>query len=390
MSARRSSILLRVLGVLVAVLAIGAAIMVNVSHRRALKKESEQRASGGKTRLVTAIASSGTPLRELALPAEAKPILQATIFAKTSGYMREIRVDKGARVKKDQILATILSPEIDAEVTAAKTTVNLKDQLAKRARLLESEGLESRQDRELADADLVTAQIALERALALQSYEVLRAPFDGVVTARYADPGALIPAATGSTSGGLPVVDVSVIDTLRVTLFVGQDAAPFVHAGDPAHIVSDERPEMAFDAKVTRVADALDPRTRTEIVEIELENHDRKLVPNSFVHATLKLKVAPYPLVPSEALLVRAGKTQVATVVDGKLHFVDVAVGSSTGKTVQLMSGVKAGDRVAVNVPSELEEGSVVDVAATSPSPSASTSAKPIGGGPASSNAGAP
>ncbi len=132
------------------------------------------------------------------------------------------------------------------------------------------------------------ARATLAQARALQSYEILRAPFAGTITARYVDPGALVPAATGSTQSAAPLVDIADLHRLRILVFVQQDAAPFIHAGDSVRIAVDQQPDLVLDAPVSRCAAALDPRSRTMLCEIWIDN-DHRLYPGTFVHVTLHL-----------------------------------------------------------------------------------------------------
>ena len=192
----------------------------------------------------------------------------------------------------------------------------------------------------------------LRQAKALRAYETLRAPFAGVVTARYVDPGALIPAATGSTASALPLVDDRrICGGCASLVFVQQDAAPFVHAGDAVAIRVDEQPDLCITAPVNRCAGALDPRTRTMLCEVWLENQNR-LYPGTFVHVTFHLVAPRTPMIDSGALVLRNHKPSVAVVRDGRVHFVPVRPGLDDGKTVQIVEGLSAGARVVLAPPS--------------------------------------
>src|SRR5262249_10225747 len=161
-----------------------------------------------------------------------------------------------------------------------------------------------RQDFEVVRAQYEVALATLRQARALQGYEILRAPFTGTVTGRYVDPGALIPAATGSTSSALPLVDITDLSRLRVTVFIQSDAAPFVREGDPVTIVDPHRPDMPIAASVSRFSRALDPRSRAMLCEIWIDNR-YQLYPGTFVNVTLRLHAPSLPTVPSTALLLR-------------------------------------------------------------------------------------
>jgi RND family efflux transporter MFP subunit len=365
-------------GLVLVVLATALIVLLLHLHRQAaLRHEADRRArlidQGPRVFVAPVQLAPGT--RELTLPADVRAFLQATVYSKVAGYVRSVRVDKGDRVRRGQLLGAIASPEIDQQVAAALSDVALRRRTFERYGQLVSKDYVSRQDYETVRAQFEVSRASLRQARAQQAYEELRAPFDGVVTARYVDPGALIPAATGGTVSALPLVDVADLRQLRVTLFVQQDAAPFVREGDPVTIVEDQRPDLKIAARVSRFAHALDPRSRTMLCEIWVAN-DRRLYPGAFVHVTLHLAGPEVPTVPSSALLLRNDRNVVALVRGTHVSFVPVQPGRDDGKTVQILSGLHAGDLVALNVPSEVEEGGVVRPMTAKPTPQASTAAE--------------
>src|SRR5262249_11454248 len=147
-----------------------------------------------------------------------------------------------------------------------------------------------------------------------KSYEVLRAPFAGTVTARYADPGALVQAAVGAQTGALPLVTISTPERLRVYVYVPQRDATSVKGGDAAKVTLPERGDVVVQGQVARRADALDPRTRMMLVEVDVDNRDGRIVPGSFVTVTLSFATLPEVTVPVEALVMRGQKAQVFVV----------------------------------------------------------------------------
>ena len=347
--------LLWILGTVVLVSAVAMGLLAFTHHRREKHEHArlDEVAQKG-PRVYVAQVERTEGQRSVTLPGDVRAFHQASIFAKVQGYVREVKVDKGERVQAGQVLAIIESPETDQQVGAAQSDVALKRRTALRTRALAASGIVSQQEVDLADGDLEQSRANLKRLQALQEYQVLRAPFDGVVTARYMDPGALIPA----TSSGMPLVEVVDPDQLRITVYAGQDVAAFLHAGDAADIVQDEHPERVIHTKVTRLADAYDPRTRTMLAEIELDNHERLLIPGVYVHVTLHLKSPPLSSVPNEALLVRGDKTMVAVVKDNQVKLQPVDPGLNDGKNVQLKTPLEEGQVVALNLPIELGDGS--------------------------------
>jgi RND family efflux transporter MFP subunit len=344
------------------VAALGAVILF-VRHHHRLVTESRQRnrdVDRG-TQVYVAAVKRSPAVREVTLPADVRGFLQATVYAKVSGYVKSMAVDKGDAVRESQLLGILESPEIDQQVAAAEADLVIKKRTFERYQKLVQRDFVSAQDFETTRAQYEVAQATLRQTRAIQGYQTLRAPFAGTVTARYVDPGALVPAATGATQSALPLVDVADLRRLRITLFVQQDAAPFLKVGDVARISIDERPDLKIEAPIARLAQALDPRSRTMLCEIWLDNPYR-LYPGTFVHVTLKLKASPLPMAPSSALLIHDNKPALATIRDSKVHFVPVRTGLDDGHHVQILEGIQPGDKVVVNLPAEIAEGALVRV----------------------------
>jgi membrane fusion protein, multidrug efflux system len=309
--------------------------------------------------VLVARAEPGKPHREVTLTADVRGFFQTTVYAKVSGYVREVRVDKGDRVQEGQILGVIWSPETDQALEAAEANASLQQKLARRAQLL-SPNLVAIQEAETARSNQQVSTANVASARAVKQYEVLRAPFDGVVTARYVDPGALMPSATGGTQSAMPFVDVGVTDTLRIDGYVGQDVASFVHEGDPTEVWQDERPDVRVHTAVTRTSGALDPRTRTMLVEVQLDNRAYGFLPGTFANLTLKVDAPSSPTVPAEALVVRNGKNLVAKIEHDRVRLVPIDPGRTNGSTLEIRSGVAPGDVVALDLPVELPDGAAV------------------------------
>jgi RND family efflux transporter MFP subunit len=193
----------------------------------------------------------------------------------------------------------------------------------------------------------------------ITAYAQLRAPFDGVITGRLADPGALMPAATGSTYSDQPLLELSDTDRLRVAVYLGQDDAAAVDVGDEATIALPGG--NVATAKVSRLSRELDARTRTMLVEIDLDNRSLHVYPGAFVQVQLKLRPHVQPVIPEEALITRGDKNFVAVVQGHTAHLVPVQVAQLDGKTVELLSGVTAGEKVALNAGDDVVDGQTVD-----------------------------
>ena len=355
---------------------VGAAVfvatvlgVVGLGHHRqsearddAQTREAEVRL-GPRVRVATVKLSTG--IRHLALQGEARPFYEVTLYAKVAGFLADLKVDKGDRVKKNQLIATVTAPELDSQYTAAVADARNKRVNAKRLSALAPTGVVSAQELELGQAtadvaDATQATLATERG-----YRVIRAPFDGVVSARFADPGTLIQSAANAQSGAVPIVSVSKGDQLRVYVYPDQSSAPFVRAGDDVVITVPERPGWSRKAKVARTSGELSPKTRTMLTEVDIQNDDHVIVPGSYVQVTLDVHVPPLLEIPAEALTTRADKQQVPT-LDGeqRIHYKPVVVADDDGQTVRLASGLAPGERVALDLGGAAQDGSPVQVVA--------------------------
>ncbi len=367
-SRSRALTLLSVVVVVVAILGV-----VFLAWRRHSAEASELRSrnlaiSKGTTVQVVQVSVSPSD-QSLTLPAEVRGWAQVTLYAKVAGYVRDIPVDKGTRVKKGDLLARLESPETDQAVAAAHADLALKRQVLERTTALRPDGVVSQQDLDNATAGVRVAEATLHQALAQQSYEIIRAPFSGVVTARYVDVGALVPSGTGNTSAVQPVVDLADIDLLRVQVYVGQPDAARLQVGDRVTLTTDSDPSHPLEAAVSRMSMGLDPRTRTMLCEMDVDNRPTRLFPGQFVKATLLLRGARTPLVPGEALLWRGDKLFVAVVQDGQVRLQQVQTGDDSGRTVQILTGLQGGETVVLNPSPELSNGERVQVADKPPAP---------------------
>jgi RND family efflux transporter MFP subunit len=330
------------------------------SRRAAEAKERQQRAvaqdNGPVVRLAPVELSNAE--RTLGIPGEVRGWNQATLYSKVAGYVREVKVDKGSAVKKGQLLARLESPETDQQVLGARADLQLKTVQAERARKLRPQGFIAQQDLDNAESALAVAKATLQQLVATQSYEQVRAPFDGVVTARYVDPGALVAAGTASNQAVQPLFDVADMRTVRVQVYVGQDDASDIRPGVPVSISLPDDPGHPIDAKVTRTAQGLDARTRTMLVEVDVPNEPVRLYPGSYVNVKLRFPGRRTPLIPGEALAWRGDVVYVARLdTDNRVKFVRIQPGEDNGRQVQVLSGLQGGEQVVLNPSAELSDG---------------------------------
>jgi membrane fusion protein, multidrug efflux system len=299
--------------------------------------------------------------RSVTLAGDARPYATVTLYAKVSGYIKEIRVDKGDTVLADQIIAIIESPELTRQYDAAVADAKNKRLDAERALQLFNTGAVSSQSFHGSET---TAEIAEKNAaslLAQKDYLTMRAPFSGTITARFVDPGALVQGATTSQTSALPVVTLSETDRLRIYVYPDQKIASLVRVGDRAEISDTARPEVKLTAAVSRTAGELDLKTRTLLVEIQCDNRDRLILSGSFVQVTLHVRMPHQVEIPVQALVMRGEKTFVGLIKpDNKVNLRPVQIYDSDGKTARLSSGLQEGEIVALNLGHSVGDGQMV------------------------------
>jgi RND family efflux transporter MFP subunit len=335
---------------------------------------------------------------DLVLPGQTAAWFESTIYARVNGYVSKWLVDIGDHVTKGQVLAIIETPELDAELAAARA--QLKASVAQvAARKAEAEfakttnerwrdspkGVVSDQERDAKKSDsesaaarlyAADAQVALDKARvdqfsALAEFKQVKAPFDGTITERKIDIGNLVTAGSASTT--TPLYRMSQTDPLRVFVDVPQNAAgELMKAGTPANIRAAGYPAGQITGTITRSAEAINAQARTMRVEVDIPNASHALVPGMYVTVAFKLQPKGAVEVPAAALVFRSGGAQVARVDAGKIAFTSVTIARDNGSMVELSSGVKPGDPLVLNISSQIAAGEAVTVnAAAASSPGA-------------------
>ncbi|TLY33360.1 MAG: efflux RND transporter periplasmic adaptor subunit [Nitrospirae bacterium] len=296
----------------------------------------------------------------LRLPATVSPLQQTTIYAKVAGYLKVVNYDKGDRVKQGQVLAVIDAPEIEqqyeealADYTIKKVTYERLAQVWKQA-----PDVIAKQDVDVAEASAKAAQHLLEQRQTWLDYTKVRAPYDGVLTARFADPGALVQGATSSATQAVPLFTIMDVSTLRFYVNVPQEDAPFVKKGTPATIVLTEPAEKKIETTVTRSTMSLDPSTRTMLVEIDIPNPGEALVSGMFVEVILTLRQHQNALVVPPAALVADSSSKAVFVVDqGMARKVSITTDIDDGVWVEVTSGLTGAEDIVVVGKSQLVDG---------------------------------
>jgi RND family efflux transporter MFP subunit len=350
--------------------------------------------------VITARSSGAT--RPLTLPGETAAWYESTLYARVTGYVAKWSVDIGDQVSKGQVLAIIETPELDADLVAARAQLTASEAQVK-VRAAEAEfanstnerwrdspkGVVSEQEREAKRADYESAvaklnaaraQVALDRArverfTALTQFKQVTAPFDGTVTERRVDVGNLVTA--GSNSNTL-LYRVSQESPIRVFVDVPQSAAgDLMKSGVPVQITASSLPGKTFSGTIARTANAINPQARTLRVEIDLPNTDQALVPGMYVDVAFALQSTNLVQVPAAALVFRSSGPEVAVIGDGgKVNFRKVTIARDDGNMIELGSGIAPGDRVALNISSRIADGE--SVAASNADAAAAPAATPV------------
>ena len=324
---------------------------------------------------------------ELTLPGQTAPWYGTTIYSRVDGYVAKWFTDIGDHVKAGQVLAKIETPELDAELDAARAKRNAASADVQvreaEARFAEStyqrwkdspKGVVSQQEtedkkagHESAEAKLVAAraqvslaQSEVDRLKAFQTFKDVTAPFDGVITQRKIDIGNLVTA--GSTASTTPLYQIAQNDPIRVFVDVPQSAAAAMKTGTAVDVVTTGSGSRTYQGQIARTAGAVDPTARTMNVEVDIANKDGSLVPGLYVDATFHLENGGVAEVPAAALSFRSKGPQVAVLDGDRVKFQPVTIAQDNGSTVSLASGVKQGDRVVLNINSQIADGEQVHV----------------------------
>jgi membrane fusion protein, multidrug efflux system len=311
----------------------------------------------------------------LDLPGRLEAYSRAPIFARVNGYLKNWSADMGARVKAGQVIAEIEAPDLDqqllqarADLTSAQASAALSEATLTRRKTLIASNFVSMQEIDERTADLNNKKAAVksseanvERLEALASYKKITVPFDGIVTARDTDVGALI----NSTGGGTPMFVISDIKKLRVYVNVPQNYVPAVKIGAKATIVAPEYPTRTFTATVEASAQAVDVSSGTTRMQLGLDNSSGELMPGGYASVKLNLDRGTVPLhIPASAVIFDQSGLRVATVgPDDKVKFKNVTIARDLGRNIELGSGLSMEDRVIVAPPDGLADGDQVRVA---------------------------
>ena len=387
----RSPVSRRKLGIF-SIVAVIAALMLVVSGIRAREDSSAKLREWTDNQAIPPVAviypDPGVLIATIDLPGRLEAYYRAPIFARVNGYLKSWRADIGARVKAGEVIAEIDAPDLDQQLLQARADLANQQASAKlsevtlaRRKTLIASNFVSMQEIDERTADLSnknaavnSSQANVERLEALAGYKKITVPFDGIVTARSTDVGALINAGGGS---GPPMFVVSDIGKLRVYVNVPQTYVPAIRIGAKAVISVPEYKDRTFDAMVEASAQSVDVNSGTTQMQLALDNAAGELMPGAFTNVRLSLQRDGVPLnIPASALVFDQNGLRVATVgPDDRVLFKTVKIARDLGRNIELASGVTLEDRIINAPPDGIVDGDQVRVVSTKGRP-ATVSAK--------------
>ena len=349
----------------------GAGIISRANHLEDLKRQARETSV---QQVIVFSPLSESPESILALPGDVVAYKDASIYARSPGYIRKWYADIGTEVKKGDLIATIATPEIDAQVSQARSdlsTAKANYDLARitldrwkvlvKTRTVSEQDLQNKIGDEAAKKSVLdSAKARLDQLLALQSFEEIRAPFSGTVSARNVDIGDLVEAGPS----GRELFHVVDRKKLRIYVQVPQPQADEIRPGMKAEMTLPEYPGRRFKVDVIENAGALDPKSRTVQVELLYDNSANQVNPGDYADISFKANAAlPRTIIPITALLFRGDGLQVAAVENGRIHLVKVVPGRDYGKRMEILSGIESHATVVDNPPDSIMEGQQVAVA---------------------------
>ena len=363
---------------LVALLLLGGAIVL-VNRSMQARALSDATAIHAIQYVTTTQPVSGGDGVAVTLPGTLQGVIEATVYARSSGYLKRWTKDIGASVKNGELLAEIYAPEIDQQLhqaeaaraqsasseALAKSSAERWQSLRQKDAVTQQELDERLSAYKQAQADLAAAEANVSRLRSLQGFNRVTAPFDGVLTRRNVDVGDLINAGNGGA--GQALFSLAQVDPLRLYIYVPQVYASQIKIGDMVRVGLAERAGVHYQGSIARTARAIDPATRTLQVEIRVPNPAGELFSGAYVQVELPIKGDRAAIViPTNVLLFRPDGPRVAVVdQSGRVRLALVKLGTDFGTSVEVLSGLDAADRIIVNPADSLADGDVVALVRT-------------------------
>jgi RND family efflux transporter MFP subunit len=365
---------LKVSAVIIVVCAVALAVL-GITSRSAATKVLQAQTDASAQMVVTVVSPEKSAAKvPLQLPGETRAYTQAPIFAQTSGYVKKWYFDIGARVKNGEVLAELDTPEVDQQLNQSRANLKQAQAALDLSRVTYDRNKELFQRHVIAQQDIdnstgdfqvklatVTADEAdVKRLEALEAFKLVRAPFDGIVTSRNTDVGALVNAGSGNA-----LFTMAQTSPLRIYVTVPEGFSHSVHEGTQADLTFNEFPNRHFAATVVRTAGAIDPTTRTLLTELQVPNESGELFPGAYAQVRLQTESPDRAwLVPANVLLFREEGSSVGIVKPhGKVEIRPIKIGRDLGSKLEVVDGLAENDRVVVNPSDSLANGMVVQLA---------------------------
>jgi RND family efflux transporter MFP subunit len=365
------------IGLIVVVLVLAAVVVFGIASRSREKSVLETENQQSSVSTVEIVHPTGSAMTdEIALPGNTQAFVDTPIYSRTSGYLKAWYFDIGAHVRKGQLMAVIETPELDqqlqvaqADLKSSQANLDLAETTAARYQNLLKTNSVSKQETDVATSDEAAKRAArdasqanVRRLTQLQSFENIYAPFDGIVTARNTDVGALIEA--GANTVPKELFHLAAIGKIRVFVAVPEAYSASIRNDTEATLTLDEYPGQNFVGQVARNSSQIDQASRTLNVEVDIDNAKGLLLPGAYVFVHFKVPQHSTSLtLPSNTLIFRSQGLQVATVVGDKVHLVPVKIGNDMGATVEIASGLQPSDKVIVDPSDSIAEGQQVRIA---------------------------
>jgi RND family efflux transporter MFP subunit len=345
---------------LIAIIVAGGIVVARDLTVRSQRGNLEEEAARGRVVLCTTLHGE-IATRTITLPGEIHGFYETPIYAKISGYVKHMFVDKGSYVKAGQLVATIESPETDQEVRNYKSTYDLAKITDARNQVLVSQAVIPQQTADESHLTMLADLASWKQLVATQQYERVYAPFDGMITVRNLYPGALVATPSAANTSNPSIYQIATLKPLRVYVYLPQTYTPFVHDGDESIVTVSEYPSRDYKGSITRHPTALDQDTRTMLIEVDLPNGDLTLYPGMYANVAITIKGSNgAPRVPDEALIFNGERVYVPIVRDRKIHLVDVKLGLDDGIHCQVTRGLKGDETVALGLGQAVTEGELI------------------------------
>jgi RND family efflux transporter MFP subunit len=345
---------------IVALIAAGGIVLAKELSLNTQRDNLDQQAARGRVVLCARLGSQA-PSRIVSLPGEVHGFYETPIYGKISGYVKDMFVDKGSRVKSGQLVATIESPETDQQVRNARATYDLAKITDDRYQVLVSQSVIAQQEADQTHLTMLADLASWKSLVATQAYEKVYAPFDGMITVRNLYPGALVATATASGTSNPGIYQIATLKPLRIYVYLPQAYAPLVRDGDESVVTINEYPNRDYNGSITRHPSALDQSTRTMLLELDLPNDDLSLYPGMYATVAITIKGSSGAArVPDEALIFNGDQVLVPIVKDNRVHLVPVKLGLDNGIDCEITRGLNGDETVALGLGQAATEGELI------------------------------